>query len=167
MERNLNEKEIKKASELIEYLNKQGTEITTITAYRGGKFLPYVIRDGVGFGDDFNILPGEGYFVLTHSSGEFIFTGTKVKDGLEVQLYQGWNLVNIYNSEVESYSGFDILKKMREQSVGADILSKWEDGMYTNIVSEESGEYGTDFNVYQSRGYFVRVTGESGQFTPN
>lgn len=162
-----NEKEIKKVSELIEYLNKQGTEITTITAYRGGKFLPYVIRDGVGFGDDFNILPGEGYFVLTHSSGEFIFTGTKVKDGLEVQLYQGWNLVNIYNSEVESYSGFDILKKMREQSVGADILSKWEDGMYTNIVSEESGEYGTDFNVYQSRGYFVRVSGESGPFTPN
>lgn len=165
--KNDNEEEIKKASELIEYLNNQGTEITTITTYRGGKFLPYVIRDGVGFGDDFNILPGEGYFVLSHSSGEFIFTGTKVKDGLEVQLYQGWNLVNIYNSEVESYSGFEILKKMKGESVGADILSKWEDGMYTNIVSEESGEYGTDFNVYQNRGYFVRVSGESGPFTPN
>ena len=75
--------------------------------------------------------------------------------------------MNIYNSDVESYSCLVILKIMGEQSVGADSLSTWEDGMYTNIVSEESGEYGTDFNVYQSRGYFVRVTGESGQFTPN
>jgi hypothetical protein len=161
-----NNEEIKKASKLIEYLNNHGTEITTITAYRGGKFLPYVIREGVGFGDDFNILPGEGYFVLSHNSGEFVFTGTKIKDSLEVQLYKGWNLVNIYNSNVKSYSGFDILKKMKEQSVGADVLSKWEDGMYTNIVSEQSGDYGTDFNVYQNRGYFVRVTGESGPFKP-
>jgi len=161
-----NEKEIKKASELIEYLNKQGAEITSITIYRGGKFMPYVIRDGKSFGDDFNILPGEGYFVKSNSSGEFLYSGTKVKDGLEILLYEGWNLVNIYNSNVNSYSGFEILKQMKDQSVGADILNKWEDGMYEGIVSEESGEYGTDFNVYQNRGYFVRVRENSGPFTP-
>ncbi len=164
--KNDKEEEIKKASELIEYLNKQGTEITTITAYRGGKFIPYVIREGKGFGDDFNILPGEGYFIFSHVGGDFLHSGTKVKDGLEIQLYEGWNLVNIYNSNVKSYSGFDVLKKMKEQSIGADIISKWEDGMYINIVSEESGEYGNDFEIYQNRGYFVRVAENGGPFTP-
>ncbi len=164
--KNGEEEEIKKVSELIGYLNKQGTEITTITAYRGGKFIPYVIREGKGFGEDFNILPGEGYFVLSHSSGDLSLSGIKVKDGLEVQLYEGWNLVNIYNSNIKSYSGFDVLKNMKEQSVGADIISKWEDGMYLSIVSEESGDYGNDFNIYQNRGYFIRVVENGGPFTP-
>lgn len=164
--KNDKEKDIKKVSELIEYLNKKGTKITTITTYRGGQFIPYVLRDGKGFGDDFNILPGEGYFVLSHTSGDFFLSGNKVKDGLEIQLYEGWNLVNIYNSNVKSYSGFDVLKNMKAQSIGADIISKWEDGMYTSIVSETNGEYGSDFNIYQNRGYFIRVTEKSGSFTP-
>lgn len=164
--KNDKEEEIKKASELIEYLNNGGANITTIATYAGGQFITYVQREGKEFGDDFNILPGKGYFVKSLSKGSFLYSGIKVKDGLEILLYEGWNLVNIYNSNVHSYSGFQLLKQMKEQSVGADMVTKWEDGKYTGIVSEEGGDYGIDFKLYQNRGYFVRVKENGGPFTP-
>lgn len=158
--------EVKKASELIAYLNTKDTDITLIASYRGGKFITYVLREGKGFGEDFNILPGEGYFIIAHSRGVFSYSGQKVKDGLEVKLYEGWNLINIYNSKKKIYQGFDVLKQMKEQSIGADALSKWENGSYTSIVDSEGNKFGNDFNVYQNRGYFVRVRENSGLYTP-
>ena len=159
-------KEIKKVSSLVEYLNTKGAQVTSVATYRGGKFISYVIREEQVFGEDFNLLPGEGYFINTRARGVFNYSGTKVKDGLQIQLYSGWNLVNLYNSKVDRYSAFDLLKQMQDQSVDANIISKWEEGAYDSVVSEDSGQYGIDFNVYQNRGYFVRVREKSGLFTP-
>jgi len=164
--KNDKDQEIRKASELIEFLNSGGINITGITAYRGGKFVPYVLRDGKGFGDDFNILPGEGYFLMSHSNGKFVFPGIKIKDSLEIQLYEGWNLVNIYNSNKANYSGFDVLKQMNSQSINAVAISKWEDSRYYTVASQNGKDYGNDFKVYPTRGYFVRVMSGNGKFSP-
>ena len=67
---------------------------------------------------------------MSHSNGKFVFPGIKIKDSLEIQLYEGWNLVNIYNSNKASYSGFDVLKQMNSQSINAVAISKWEDSRY-------------------------------------
>ncbi len=163
---NSNGSEIKKVSEMIDFLNTKNPEITSIATYRGGKFITYVLRNGKSYGEDFNILPGEGYSIISHARGVFSYSGMKVKNGLEIKLYEGWNLVNIYNSKKNIYLGFEILKQMKEQSIGADALSKWENGAYTSIIDSEGNKYGNDFNVYQNRGYFVRVREKSGLFTP-
>ena len=162
-----NDKEISKASDLIDFLNEGGTQITSIAAFRSGKFIIYTNRNGEEYGDDFNILPGEGYFLKSLSDGVFLYSGKKVENSLEVQLYEGWNLVNIYNSNKTSYSGFDILKQMSQQSIKGIAISKWEDSRYYTIASQDGKDYGNDFKIYPARGYFVRVESGSGKFSPN
>ncbi|HPM14214.1 MAG TPA: hypothetical protein PLK49_02315, partial [Candidatus Dojkabacteria bacterium] len=161
-----NGEDISKASKLINYLNDKGAQITSITAFRSGKFLVYANRDGQEYGEDFNILPGEGYFLKSLSDGVFLFSGKKVENSLEIQLYEGWNLVNIYNSNKASYSGFDVLKQMNSQSINAVAISKWEDSRYYTVASQNGKDYGNDFNVYSTRGYFVRVMSGNGKFSP-
>lgn len=161
-----NGEDISKASKLINYLNDKGAQITSITAFRSGKFLVYANRDGQEYGEDFNILPGEGYFLKSLSDGVFLFSGKKVENSLEIQLYEGWNLVNIYNSNRASYSGFDVLKQMNSQSINAVAISKWEDSRYYTVASQNGKDYGNDFKVYPTRGYFVRVMSGNGKFSP-
>lgn len=161
-----NEKEISKVSELIEYLNKGGTQITSIATFRGGKFIVYAIREGEKYGDDFNILPGEGYFLSSLTEGVFLYSGMKVENSLEINLIEGWNLINIYNSNKSSYSGFDILKQIQEGSIDATGLSKWENGKYNSIILKEGSEFGYDFKVYPTRGYFIKVENGKGMFSP-
>jgi len=162
-----NDKEISKASDLIDFLNEGGAQITSIAAFRSGKFIIYTNRNGEVYGDDFNILPGEGYFLKSLSDGVFLYSGKKVENSLEVQLYEGWNLVNIYNSNKTSYSGFDILKQMSQQSIKGVAISKWEDSRYYTIASQDGKDYGNDFKIYPTRGYFVRVESGNGKFSPN
>lgn len=158
--------EIKKASELLLYLNSQGASITTLATYRDGVFLTYVIRGEESYGDDFNVLPGEAYFLISHTEGVFLYSGNLVENSLEIYLRPGWNLVNIYNSQKPSFTGFNVLEQMKASSLNATTLSKWEDGKYSSIVDEEGNQYGYDFNVYPTRGYFVRVESGEGKFSP-
>ena len=162
-----NGKDISKASDLIDFLNEGGAQITSIAAFRSGKFIIYTNRNGEVYGDDFNILPGEGYFLKSLSDGVFLYSGKKVENSLEVQLYEGWNLVNIYNSNKTSYSGFNILKQMKQQSINSIAISKWEDSRYYTIASQDGKDYGNDFKIYPTRGYFVRVESGNGKFSPN
>lgn len=158
--------EIRRASELLPYLNSQGATITTIATYRDGIFLTYVDRAEEQYGEDFNILPGEAYFVISLSQGVFLYSGNMVENSLEIYLRTGWNLVNIYNSLKPSYTGFNLLQQMKNASLEATTLSKWEDGRYTSIVDSDGNQYGYDFNVYPTRGYFIKIENGEGKFSP-
>jgi hypothetical protein len=163
---------ILKASDLITQMNSGGVNTTHIVAYRSGKFITYSNRkdesgNPVAFGEDFSILPGEGYFVRSYSTGIFIVKGKKIENGQQIALDNGWNMVGIYNSGKLSYKGFEVLKQMNGAGVEADILSKWENGLYQNVVLQRGKEYGSDYGIYPYQGYFVRVKNRgSGVYTP-
>ncbi|MBD3363475.1 hypothetical protein GF362_07205 [Candidatus Dojkabacteria bacterium] len=167
-----NTSNIRMASELLKNINDQGAEATHLATYRSGQFLIYSNREedsGVDheFGDDYAILPGEGYFVKNYSSAEIFLKGKKVEGSLPVQINSGWNLISIYNQNKPSYQGFDVLRMMNSQMINADTLSKWEGGMYYNVILKDGVEYGNDFKVYPVVGYWVRAEVDAPKkFTP-
>ena len=93
--------------------------------------------------------------------------GKKVQDSMDLLINNGWNLVGIYNESVQTYQGFDVLNQMNTQSIQADVLSKWEDGQYYNLVSNEGVEYGNDYKVFPTSGYWIRSNStEQLKYTP-
>jgi hypothetical protein len=166
-----NTSEIKTAGDLIDSINKQGGEVTHVTTYRGGKFVVYSERkngeDTITFGTNFNLIPGEAYFVRSLTLSGFSVMGQKVEGSLPVNLEKGWNLVGIYNSAKESLGGFEVINQMNTQGVLARILSKWQDGGYQNLVVRDGVEYGNDYQVFPQSGYWVQNAGDgSGVYKP-
>lgn len=167
--------EISKASELLNSLNQQGANVTHITSYREGDFVIYSERDSstgsgqdkVTFGEDYVIMPGEAYFIKNYESATVKFKGKKVEGSMEILMNPGWNLISVYNEEVKSYGGFEVISQMNTQGVNAEVISKWEDGQYSNILIKAGTEYGTDFKVYPTSGYWVKnISKDSGKFKP-
>jgi hypothetical protein len=162
--------QIQKASEMILELNRQGAVVTNISTYRNGKFLNLTLRedaDDAVYGGDFSILPGEAYFVKNYKNADITLIGNKVEGALEVPIQAGWNLIGIYNETQKSYSGFEVVKQMNTATLEVDVLSKWESGMYQNIIIRGGEEYGNDFEVYSTFGYWVRSnTSQTGKFKP-
>jgi len=68
----------------------------------------------------------------------------------------GWNLVNI-NLIEDGYTANQFLTELSGQSINADILSRWDFGMYKNLIKEDEIIYGDDFALFDTAGYFVRV----------
>lgn len=160
-----NTSKITKISELIKAMNVQGADITSAGTYRNGQFIMYSQRTNeagevIVFGDDFNVMPGEGYFVRSYKKTTVSLIGKKVSGSLEVEYIPGWNLVGIYNENVESYNAFELLDKMVANELNADAISKWDNGRYNTVVKSEGEEYGYDYKVFPTAGYFVRVSGE-------
>lgn len=153
--------QIRTADDLLKFINYKGLEATNISAYRNGKFLVYSLRldlDGnfVSFGENFNLLPGEGYFVRSWDSGSINLIGNKIQESIPININPGWNLVGIYNQNISSYEGFELLRKMINGGVAVNILSKWESGRYENIVFVDGVEYGNNFNIYPIRAYWIQ-----------
>lgn len=161
---------VAKASELLKELNNAGIVSTHVVAYRLGSFVIFSAREGgaSSYGEDFSILPGEGYFVKSYSEGLLVLNGKKIENSQEIMVDNGWNLVGIYNSNKLNYKGFEVLRQINSAGVQADILSKWDSGMYYNIVLQNNLEYGNDYGVYPYEGYFLRVSNRGvGKFAPN
>jgi hypothetical protein len=165
--------EIETAADLMQSMNNQNAQVTHIVVYRGGKFYTYSERINNNgeikkYGDDFKILPGEGYFVKAYNEARVELIGNKVKGQLETILSPGWNLVGIYNSEKNSYKAFSLLESMQNSDIEADILGKWENGRYVTIILEDDEKYGFDFRVYPEVGYWIRLQGkETKRFKPD
>jgi hypothetical protein len=160
-----NTSEIIRSSDLLKQINKQGGEATHITTYRGGKFIVFSERfDGpntITFGTDFNLIPGEAYFIKSLMPSSFTVVGKKVEGSLPVSLDKGWNLVGIYNSAKDSFGGFEVLNQVNSQGILGRILSKWQDGGYQNLIVRDGVEYGNDYQVFPQGGYWIQNAGDS------
>lgn len=163
---------ISKASEFLQNLNGNGISATHIATYRSNKFITYSQRpDENGnpaiYGEDFNILPGEAYFVKSLSNMDIALKGNKIIGAQEIALENGWNLTGIYNSDKLSYRGFEILKQLNTSGIQADIFSRFQNGNYQNLILRNNTEYGNDFSVYPNEGYFIKINDRgTGKFKP-
>lgn len=155
------------AFDLYNYLRARNILVEDIATYREGKFETFSVKkdinnEDVEVGNNFTILPGEAYFIKSINSGTASLVGYQYEGSLPLSLLPGWNLVNIYNQDVESYQAFDVLKQMEDQGVVADTLSKWENSKYNSVIYSDNMKYGYDYKVFPTAGYFVRVLSESG-----
>jgi hypothetical protein len=162
---------ISKASELLDYLNEKGSLVTHISAYRAGSFLTYSKRSEgeveIAYSSDFNILPGEAYFIKNYRNSNISLTGQYIDGSLEVRVNPGWNLIGIYNSQKESLGGFEVLEDFNSQGIGGEVISSWNQGIYENIIIKDGAKYGKDIMIFPTRGYWVKSnSAESKTFKP-
>ncbi len=146
------------AKGLLTSMNEQGFFATHIAKYSDGKWhvLSYRKDEKSYFGNDFELLPGEGYFIKSFNKGLFTIIGNKYTDSVPVQFAAGWNLVNVVR-QGDGYTATSLLNALNTATMPADTVSDYSSGLYHNLVQQGGVVYGSDFDINESKGYFIRV----------
>jgi hypothetical protein len=153
------------AKKLLELITQSGGYATHVATYRDGKWVMYSQRGDVSYTDDFNILPGVGYFVRMHKETSLNISGNRFSESLPLDLQTGWNLVGVVTPDA-SYTADSLIDAIVEDGIIADTVTKWDSGRYSNFIKEGDLSYGNDFGIFEIGGYFIRVKSEGGRFTP-
>jgi hypothetical protein len=156
------------AADLINHWNSQRANILHVARYEGGRFDMYTGREGNSdFSGNFNIIPGQSYFVFNFANNrEVSFSGNEITEPISIDLNQGWNLVGIISPNTD-YNTESLLANISDQGISADTISQFENGTYTSVISDDGLIFGNNFNIIDTRGYFIRVEAGGGQeFTP-
>ena len=152
--------QVKRASDLIDEFGAQGLIITHVVVLRDGVFWVYTTRhmdttDKIVIGEDFNILPGEGYIVYALDSSTISLAGKKVDGSLDIILNSGWNLVGIYHSDVEYFMSDDVISMFSEQNSSIDTVTQFTSGRYQSYIVKEGRVFGFNFEVYPDKAYWI------------
>ncbi|MBN1915525.1 fibronectin type III domain-containing protein [Candidatus Dojkabacteria bacterium] len=150
------------AKEFLTAINGTGGFVTHVATYREGQFLIFSRRGDNDFGSDFNILPGEAYFIRSYRKHNHVVNGNRFSEMVPVQTTNGWNLVSVIKPG-SSFTAESVLDSMISQGINADAFSQYESGLYTSIIKENGELFGRDFGVVETRGYFVRVRDGGGK----
>lgn len=146
----------KKANELVNEITSQGGTAITVATYRNGKWLSFIQRSGKVLGDNFDIVPGEGYFIRVTKATTLDVGGTLVKENSNVYLSTGWNLLGFRTSADKKAS--DIIDGINKNTgVSVDTITRYVASKYENVVKDNTTLYGEDFKMESNRGYFVRA----------
>jgi len=156
---------IKTAKQLLTYIASNDGYATHVVTYTEGKWQIYSQRGDISYSEDFNILPGKGYFVRVHKETYMSVSGNKFSESLPLDLEVGWNLIGIVSPGKE-YTAGSLIDGVVTGGIGADTVTKWDSGMYENYIKEGGLAYGQDFKIFEIGGYFIRVKENSGNFTP-
>jgi len=161
---------IRTVDDLIDSWNGQGAKITRVAKYSGNQFISFAKREsGVPYGTAFDLIPGEALFVLNGSSNANVsFSGNTFPEGVQLNVTNGWNLVGVVGRDgAPALNSEAVLRRMGGQSIQADTVSQFENGTYQSVVLENDTLFGNNFNVVDTRGYFIKVNSGGGKnFTP-
>ncbi len=172
------ENPVQSASRLLDYWNDQGAEIVHVARFRNGKFEMFSARknegeEGLEYANDFDLIPGEGLFVLNYEPNTPItFSGHRFEEAVKLELNNGWNLVGIVSPGTD-YNSESFLEKVRSEGFEISTVTEFENGIYNSVIKAptyEQGEeilFGNNFNIIEKRGYFIKIEkGGGGDFTP-
>lgn len=153
------------AKKLIELLESQGVEMSTIATYRNKFHVLGKSSDGY-IGEDFQITPFDGLFLITKSVDSMSANGFKVKGAMQISLKSGWNFIPIINTDEELDADSVLTSINQLEGVTADIITRWGSGTYSNYSIIGSDKFGSNFTIDNTSSYWVRVVEGSGVFTP-
>lgn len=154
--------DIKTADDVLRSMNDDGVYATQITKYEKGRWVAYSYRASVdkSYGTNFELIPGEGYFIKSLNRGRYMVVGNKYAESVELPLQGGWNLVSVVSPEKE-YTAESLMTTMQAEAVNVDVVSRYKDGYYTNLIVSEEITYGNDFKINDMSGYFIRLQNEN------
>lgn len=169
-----------KASDLIDKSVFESVNITSIKKWEG-KWIEFNVVDEVGYGEDFNILPNQGYFIFAQNAGDINLFGAVPTRSYPMSLNAGWSLIGVsggfdenlnetfandaFNSD--GIDAFEFLETINssQTSLGVNNMTRWDSGVYRGVNIQEGKNFGIDFNVGNLEAYFIR-SDERGVFTP-
>ncbi len=152
------------ASELLEKWETQGAQIKSAAEFKAGQFNIFTKRESeTGYGNDFELIPGDAIFVFNIGpNAEVTFSGNKFTSSVPINLNQGWNLKGILSID-KKFTSDSLLSDINSQGIGADMVSNFENGIYTTVVREDDQIYGNNFPVIEKYGYFINVESNGGK----
>jgi len=156
---------IKTAKSLLNAINNSEGYATHVATYRNGKWQIYSQRADKSFSEDFDLFPGVGYFIRVHQATNITVAGNKLAESMPLELETGWNLVGIYSPDTD-YTANSLLISIENGGFEADTMTKWDNGKYYDYIRSEGLSYGNDFKIFETGGYFIRVKGSGGTYTP-
>jgi hypothetical protein len=136
--------------------------IEYIAHYEGGRWANGISCKVVGecSGRDFVLTPGKGYLVVSSSDTELVLPGYQITSKVPVSLSSGWNLVGLHGYSRAYTAGSFIDSINLLEGLTADNVSWWpvSKGRYEGLQVTDDTEYGFDFPIKSSNGYFVRIS---------
>ncbi len=145
--------EITTAQQFLEYAQSKGLNISQMAKFQDGIWQIAIRRGKDQIANDFNLIPGEGYFIRSFESYEFKLKGYFYNEPVSIDLMNGWNLISINNPSKNNYSSEELIKSLNNSDAKVDIVTKWENGKYYNYIEKDSEVYGTPFTIYPTKGY--------------
>lgn len=114
-----------------------------------------------GYGNNFPVSPGEGYFVRSSMRGASAINGLQVST-IYIPIPRDWSIISL--PENSGFTNADsLLQGMRNQGIDVDVLVTWQWGAYQIYLA---GSNINNFNLVPGAGYWIRNSGEAKTFIP-
>lgn len=154
------------ASDVIAQAKTNNVDIKYISTFDGGRWYEaYSCTSDTCTGTDFSIVPGRGYLIYANNAGTITIPGYNLKSSIPVAFSSGWNLVGIHGYTT-AYTARTLIDSINAiEGLTANNISWWptSKGKYEGLQVENSTEYGLDFAISPTNGYFVRIS----EFAPS
>lgn len=151
--------EYTKASTLLKWLISRGVQAEHFSYFSDGRWKGLGYINGEVTGEDFSVTPGRGYLIYTTSTTEVSIPGHKITSSVPINLSVGWNLVGVhgYSKIYTARSLLDSINKV--EGLTANNISWWptSKGKYEGLQLTDGQEYGFDYPISSSNGYFIRI----------
>ncbi len=149
------------ASDVISQAKTNDVDIEYISTFEGGRWYEaYSCSSDACTGTNFSIVPGRGYLVKATNAGTITIPGYNLKSSIPVAFSSGWNLVGIhgYTTAYTARTLIDSINKI--EGLTSNNVSWWpiSKGKYEGLQVENNTEYGLDFAISPTNGYFVRIS---------
>jgi hypothetical protein len=155
----IGKEESTKASDLLRYLQEKGYVVGFMSYFDGGRWKGVLVdQDGIS-GTDFSLLPGRGYLIRSLSDISIQVPVYEIRDSIPIPLSAGWNLVGVHGYS-RAYTAGSLIDSINLiEGLTADNVSWWpvSKGRYEGLQITDGTEYGFDFPITTTNGYFVRI----------
>jgi hypothetical protein len=136
--------------------------IEFVAHYEGGRWSKGISCEigGGCNGTDFSLTPGRGYVIKAREDSEVVLPGYQITSPVPVPFSSGWNLVGVHGYP-RAYSARSFIESInRLEGLTSDNVSWWSSSVsrYEGIQVTDGIQYGIDFPINPSNGYFVRIS---------
>mgnify|MGYP003992996347 FL=1 len=150
------------ASGLILDVAKKGGYVTTVSKWDGDRCIEFVQRGKDQFGFDFEITPGQAYFLQNQKEVSWQVIGEPVlaKDLNEYRLEKGWNTIGLLDESLDARQVIDGINQGVERATVIDwwtTAGNWELFIKRLYSADDVQEYGENFKIDRSKGYMIFV----------
>jgi hypothetical protein len=142
-------------------LAKKSRSIEFVAHYKGGRWSDGILCESSDScsGNDFALTPGTGYLVRSSMDSDIVLPGYQITSSIPIPFSSGWNLIGVHGYQ-KAYTAGSLIDSINLlEGLTADNVSWWptSKGRYEGLQVTEGTEYGFDFPITPTNGYFVRI----------
>ena len=149
-----------KASDFAQELNSSlgNSDVMHVIGWKGGRYIVYAVGSDA---NDFPIVPGQGYWIRSSSSGNATISGSAQASISSLSILQGWSLISFPSLPSGITTAESLLQVMKTRGISARQILKREGGKWVTHSIDTNAD---NFNIVPGEGYFIRNFGTTKTF---